>query len=100
MSSQKNVLNSTNKRFQNIQNTKPSKRIRPTTISKRHYDATEGSKFCNNCKHFFCFCRESVERERERECSSEIQGGLVNIYTLKRTLRRKPAHSSWHTSSR
>ncbi|CAH2003148.1 unnamed protein product [Acanthoscelides obtectus] len=60
-----NVLNSTNKRFQNIQNTNTSKRILPTTISKRHYDddddTTEESKFCDNCTHSFCFCRESIK---------------------------------------
>ncbi|CAH2013944.1 unnamed protein product [Acanthoscelides obtectus] len=119
-----NVLNSTNRRFQNIQNTNTSKRILPTTISKRHYDddddTTEGSKFCDNCNHYFCFCRESVTihpvrqtttttttsdhqqvdlycyekiPKSERGCPSKIQGGFVNIFTLKRTLRRKPAHS-------
>ncbi|CAH2004460.1 unnamed protein product [Acanthoscelides obtectus] len=85
----KNVLNSTNKRFQNIQNTKPSKRIRPTTISKRHYDdddgddTTEGSKFCDNCKHYFCFCRESVTNHPVRQTTISITNKWICIVTRK-----------------
>ncbi|CAH2010532.1 unnamed protein product [Acanthoscelides obtectus] len=73
-----NVLSS-KKRFQKIHYTKPNKRIRPTTISKRQYNNNNnnnthsGTQFCDNCGHYFCFCRESVAKHSIGQTASDQQ---------------------------